>query len=366
MDTFPVNFSILPDIVLEVNKHLPQLERDLHLLVQTPDSAPLLASAFRHMHTIKGDFSFCHATPIIELVHRLENVLQSLRDRHFKCSALVAEALVQSMEQVQFMMVTLEEKEEYDNIPRDHLLQLIEKLAAARMQSVADHLARQILLAAHNPWDSITEDSWEPIPPAPAASVARAKAVGLPLAQALAERLPPWEKRVTFQQALVLQLNQEYDHPSNVEALELAVIWHDVGLLACTDSLLQALCHPHPNLTPKSAVWPAYMAHVENSAHWLLQVAPECTEAAQIIRQHHTHANGTGIVRPEAPPPLHQGAQMLACADLMFERVGGLQGEEYRRGVLRTLFDVNGGLDTRFDAVLINAFEAVARSFKAP
>jgi hypothetical protein len=57
---------------------------------------------------------------------------------------------------------------------------------------------------------------------------------------------------------------------------------------------------------------------------------------------------------------------MLACADLLHERVVGLKGEDYRRGVLRTVFDVNGGLDSHFDASVINAFQAISRDIPIP
>ncbi len=57
---------------------------------------------------------------------------------------------------------------------------------------------------------------------------------------------------------------------------------------------------------------------------------------------------------------------MLACADLVHDHVAGLSGEAYRRGVLRALFEVNGGLETRFDATLINAFEVVAQTLTPP
>src|SRR5476649_2270274 len=110
-----VDFSLLPEVVAEVQEHMPGLERDLHRLVQTPDSSDLLASAFRHMHTIKGDFGYCRATPIIEFIHNLEGVLQSLRERKFQCSALIAEALVQSMDQVLLMMETLVQTQQFDD-----------------------------------------------------------------------------------------------------------------------------------------------------------------------------------------------------------------------------------------------------------
>ncbi len=360
MRTADVDFSLLPEVIAEVQEHMPELERDLHRLVQTPDSADLLGSAFRHMHTIKGDFGYCRATPIIEFIHHLEGVLQSLRNRTFQCSALVAEALVQSMDQVQLMMETLEQTRQFDAKPRGAMIGLIQQLAQALNQQDADQAARYILLAAHDKNLGEAGQGGASAQPASADSIARALGQGKLLSNALVMRQPRWRGRVAQQCALILALNQQYLHPTQVDVLTIAVYWHDVGLLAGPDTFLQS------PPTPNSADWSAYATHPEQAAAWLLAIAPDCTEAAQIICQHHQWVNGAGIATPAYDASPHQGALMLACADLMFERVAGLQGEEYQRGVLRTLFDVSAGFETRFDAALINAFEAVAHGLSAP
>ena len=349
-----VDFSILPEVLIEVQEHLGELERDLHHLVQEPGATDLLSSAFRHMHTIKGDFGYCHAVPISEFVHQLEGVLQSLRERKFQCSALVAEALVQSMDQVQSMMETLVHSKRFDDVPRGVLTGYIKQLAQARGQEMADQAARQVLLTVHDEFlgeRGASQASTSTVTPE---SITRATALGEQLAQALAGRMPSWTKRVQQQRDFVLALNKHYPNPVAPEILTIASYWHDVGLLAAPDAQLQS------PPTPKSPDWKTYATHPERAASWLLSVAPDCSEAAQIIRQHHLWLNGAGIAAPDYALPPHQGALMLACADLLHEHTAGLSGEEYRRGVLRTLFDVTGGLETRFDATLINAFESVA------
>lgn len=359
MHAADVDFLLLPEVMAEVQEHLPELERDLHHLVQTPDSAELLASAFRHMHTIKGDFGYCRATPIIEFIHHLEGVLQSMRNRVFQCSALVAEALIQSMDQVSTMMESLAQTRQFDAKPRGALTGLIQQLAQAQNQQEADQAARYILLAEHdvNLGEAGQGDSAVPLPSAE--SVARALALGELLSDALGVRFPRWRGRAARQRELILELNQQYLHPSHADALIIAVYWHDVGLLAGPDSFM------HNPPAPKTAAWSAYAEHPERAATWLLAVAPDCTEAAQIIRQHHQWVSGAGIPAAVYKTSLHQGALMLGCADLMFDRVAGLQGEDYQRGVLRTLFDVSAGFETRFDAALISAFESIVHGFAA-
>jgi len=354
MRAVEVDFAMLPEVMTEVREHLSELERDLHKLVQAPANHDLLSSAFRHMHTIKGDFGYCHAEPIMQFVHQLEGVLQTLRERRFQCSALVAEALVQGMDQVQDMMETLASTREYGPTPSESLLEQIRALGLARDQDTADQAARHILLALHE-----TGVAQAPAQPASSTSIALARQHGQQLAAALESRLPAWEGRASFQLELVNLLNAQYLHPCDADALELATLWHDVGLLALPDALLL-----RPPL-PKTPEWPVYAAHPELAARWLATIAPDCAEALHIIRQHHLGVDGRGIPAPEHELPPHPAALMLACADLLWDQVAGLRGEEFRRGVLRTLFEVNAGLESRFDAPLINAFDAAAKSMQA-
>jgi HPt (histidine-containing phosphotransfer) domain-containing protein len=360
MTAADVDFSLLPDVLTEVREHLPALEQDLHRLVGNPDAADLLASAFRHVHTIKGDFGYCHATPIMDFVHKLESVLQTLRDRRYQCSALVAEALLQSMDQVTAMSDVLARTGEFDTTSRDALIALIEQLAAASEQDEADQLSRRILMLAHGEWLAEPLAVKPPVARPSDESIQRALAMGEQLASALAQRIPNWRGRTLMQGKLVLAMNERHVRAVDATALRIAVLWHDVGLLSLSDTALRKAP------TPKSVNWQAYAAHPERAATWLLSIAPDCAEAAQIIRQHHLWHNGTGLPALGYPLPPHPGAQMLACADLLHDRVAGLHGEDYRRGVLRAVFDVNGGLETQFDAAVINAFQAVARDLKVP
>lgn len=358
MNADNVDFALLQEVMLEVRDHVPELENDLHRLVQSPYSSELLSSAFRHMHTLKGDFGYCRAVPIIDFLHLLECVMQSMRDRKFRCSALIAEAIMQSIDQVLSMMQVLAKTRQFDTTPRTHLVGLIRQLAGASSQDEADQTARHILLAAHGAWVAEPEDARPASVAASPASIQRALDLGELLAAALEQRIPGWRGRTALQLRLVLELNQHYPNPCDPNDLTIAVYWHDVGLLTLSDAVLAAL----PS-TSKSPGWSAYAAHPERAIIWLQTIAPDCSEAARIIGQHHLWANGAGIRLMDYPPPLHPGAMMLACADSLADRVAGLSGEDYRRAVLRTLFDVNSGLDTRFDPVLINVFDVVAREF---
>lgn len=350
-----VDFSLLPEVITEVQEHAGELEHDLHRLVTSPESQDLLSSAFRHMHTIKGDFGYCNAQPIVDFIHQLEGVMQSLRSRVFRCTPLIAEAIIQNMDQVLLMMEILASTHQFDPKPRTALGKLIGDLASAGSQEAADQAARHILLALND--EALGERGHGYVMPMPAApeSVTRALALGQALAEALEARHPKWRNRAAQQKNLILALNREYLYPVDPDVLEIAVYWHDVALLALPDSVLE---NPPDE---KSAQWPAYANHPQLAADWLQKVAPDCQESMQIICQHHLWFNGAGIQALPYPLPPHPGALMLACADIFADRVAGLAGEDYRRAILRTVLDVSAGFETRFDSALIGAYEVVAR-----
>lgn len=358
MDSPQVDFELLRDVMTELHDRLPLLEDDMHQLVRFKESPELVASAFRHVHTIKSDFSYCGATPIADFVHRLENVLQSLRERRFFCSALVAEAVLQSLDRLRDMAMMLSEKRTLEVKNLDVMLGCIDELAKASTQAWADQAARNTLLAAHGSGEFQPDNSWQQaLPVAAVQNTDAALKMGKHLSDALAARHARWQGRTKSQLEMVLALNQHYSRPMNEEQLTLAVFWHDVGMLAMPD---QVFADP-PKF--KEPLWGAWIEHPERAALWLLTIDANCEEAALIIRQHHQLADGRGFPFRSHPGALHPGAQMLACADRFFDGVAGLEGEDYRRGALRAVFDIHGGLDTRFDAPLINAFQAVSHDW---
>lgn len=357
MESTQVDFELLQDVMTELNDRLPLLEDDMHQLVRFKESAELVASAFRHVHTIKSDFSYCGAAPIADFVHRLENVLQSLRERRYYCSALVAEAVLQSLDRVRDMATTLSETQKLEVNNLDGVLACIDELAKATSQTWADQSARNTLLAAHGSGDFQANGWQDTLTTHSVPGSAAALQMGKHLSDALAARYALWQGRTKSQLEMVLALNQHYSRPMNDAQLTLAVFWHDVGLLAMPD---QVFATPPKFREP---LWATWVDHPERAALWLLTVDPLSEEAALIIRQHHQLADGRGFPFRSQPGALHPGAQMLACADRFFDGVAGLEGEDYRRGALRAVFDIHGGLDTRFDAQLINAFQAVSHDW---
>jgi two-component system chemotaxis sensor kinase CheA len=73
--------DIVKDFLVESYENLDQLDRDLVQLEQDPDSAKVLGSIFRTIHTIKGACGFLGFSKLESVAHAGENLLSKVRDR---------------------------------------------------------------------------------------------------------------------------------------------------------------------------------------------------------------------------------------------------------------------------------------------
>ena len=74
-----IDLSLLPDFIAETVEHLEEMESCLLQLESEPDNLNVLNDIFRSIHTIKGSAEFVGLERIAELSHKLENVLDRLR-----------------------------------------------------------------------------------------------------------------------------------------------------------------------------------------------------------------------------------------------------------------------------------------------
>ena len=70
--------ELLREFLIESHEHLARFEVDLVALERTPEDADLLASAYRALHTIKGNCGFLGLPRLEELMHASESVLSSV------------------------------------------------------------------------------------------------------------------------------------------------------------------------------------------------------------------------------------------------------------------------------------------------
>jgi len=73
--------ELLSEFITESYEHLDTIERSVLVLEETPDDADTLNAIFRGFHTFKGGSGLLKLTPIQNLAHDLESLLDALRQR---------------------------------------------------------------------------------------------------------------------------------------------------------------------------------------------------------------------------------------------------------------------------------------------
>lgn len=100
--------SIVDEFLVDSHEALDRLDHDLVGLEQDPASAPLLKSAFRTLHTIKGTCSFFGFHRLERLTHAGEHLLAKLRSGELAFSATIASTLLAVGDRVRTLLTHIE------------------------------------------------------------------------------------------------------------------------------------------------------------------------------------------------------------------------------------------------------------------
>ena len=103
-----IDFSLLPDFIVEAEEHLEEMEALLLKLVQQPDDLEVLNDIFRPIHTIKGGAQYIGLEKISHLSHRLEDLLDLLRDGSMASSSEIIETLITATDRISLLVKELE------------------------------------------------------------------------------------------------------------------------------------------------------------------------------------------------------------------------------------------------------------------
>ncbi len=100
--------DVVRDFLVESHENLDQLDRDLVALEQDPTAAPLLASIFRTIHTIKGTCGFLGFGKLEAVTHAGESLLARLRDGELVLDAEITTALLALVDAVRSVLRAIE------------------------------------------------------------------------------------------------------------------------------------------------------------------------------------------------------------------------------------------------------------------
>ncbi len=100
--------EVLQEFLVESAEGLDQFDQDMVKLEQAPDSADLIASVFRTIHTIKGTSGFLGFSQLESVTHVGENLLSLLRDDKLSLNAQITTALLRMGDAVRRILAFIE------------------------------------------------------------------------------------------------------------------------------------------------------------------------------------------------------------------------------------------------------------------
>jgi two-component system chemotaxis sensor kinase CheA len=100
--------DVVREFLVETHENLSQLDRELVELEEKPQSAPLLASIFRTVHTIKGTCGFLGFSTLERITHQAENLLAQLRDGRRQLDAAIVSLVLETVDAIRKILACIE------------------------------------------------------------------------------------------------------------------------------------------------------------------------------------------------------------------------------------------------------------------
>ena len=124
--------EIVKDFLIESGENLDRLDQEVVQLETDPRSAPLLASIFRTIHTIKGSCGFLGFTRLEKVAHAGESLLSRLRDGELSLTEESTSGLLAMVDAVRRMLSEIQTNGADGDNDYPELLESLKQLTAGQ------------------------------------------------------------------------------------------------------------------------------------------------------------------------------------------------------------------------------------------
>ena len=337
------------------NDHSEEIDKCLiQLAIGDDDDA--LNSLFRAIHSVKGNAGMLALNGIVEFAHTIEEVAQSLRAKRYRCNDKITEVF-------QLAMDRLRDLHERD-VRGMHLENLKEiELGAAYLQLAkaspkdTDLYCDVILgiLGVDLDDGADIDDRHIKVPDHSKESAESDLIFFLEISTQVDSKTPYWECRSMQLFDWAHRINQVGGSQVDEDQLSAAIYIHDLGMSFIPDDIInkkEKLTDAEINLIREHPYW----------GHGLLARMPRWAEAAEIVLQHHEHADGGGYPNQLTSKNTHPGAKIIALVDAFFAMLNGRADKSQRKSIVRAISEINARSNAQFDAEWVGHFNTMVRA----
>ncbi|MBU2709660.1 HD domain-containing phosphohydrolase [Zooshikella harenae] len=348
--------DILTDFYTCFQEAQEEIELCCHRLEKSP-SPEDVHDLFRSMHSLKGNCRMVFLDPLVDVSHKLEEIVSDIRDDKYSYEPVYGEFMLAVISRIDELISQLLHTGEADqdllDILENYILQVREADDSGRVD-IVNRLLDQLVggeeseLAPKKP--RVVEQPEE---------VEDAKTSDLDFFHTLAvklDRLFLFKQGTAFNEQLKMaaEINKELGDVVSHEELSAAVYLHDIGMAFVPWQVL----NKHTTLTPEEQL--LYQDHVRIGAG-LVRRMTGWQGAADMIEHHHEHFDGTGFPGGLKADQINIGGMILAVIDTYQKVLHQHSDVSFRKTLLRAVTEINSNSNSKFDPTVVDAFNLVVR-----
>lgn len=311
-----------------------------------------LDTLFRSLHSMKGNCSVCFLDPLVEVLHKLEEIVDGMRGRYIAYTVSLGELTNTVIEEVgEILLEIFNSHVVEDNqltLMREKLTELYDLEDDALRGSKAEEILS--LLTAEESQDTKDEDKDALLVKVEFTTeqsndIEQFKALSAKLNRLLGYSPERGERIVK----LCLLINNDLANPVDAAQLSAAAYMHGMGralvLKARDDEQARIAAEKnHPIVGAK-----------------LLSKHPGWEEAVVIVKSHEERFDGTGFPEALVGSLIPPGAFVLSMAVKFIDLVWGASGNEYKSSAMKAVQKINFESGKQFPPHFIDVFNQTIR-----
>lgn len=311
-----------------------------------------LDNLFRSLHSMKGNCSVCFLDPLVDVLHRLEEIVDGMRGGYIAYHYTLGELINVVVEQVGLLLQDLYQHHGAEHATLVVLQKGLDELYAHEDTQQHPLLAKKILAKFSDETD--VEDEPQPAQPLLTEVEYTPEQQAdiddfLNLSQKLNPLLGYSSERSERILKLCLLINAEIAEQTSPAQLSAAAYMHNMGMamiLKCKDDPV--------------AKQQAKQNHTKVGAK-LLRSHKGWEEAADIVEAHKERFDGSGYPEGIVGGMIPQGAFVLSMAVTFIDIVWGKTASEYNKSALQAVQSINFESGKGFPPHLVECFNGAIR-----
>ena len=336
----------LKDDLLECYQEAQQeIEEVINDIEDNGFSFDKLDNLFRSLHSMKGNCSVCFLDPLVDALHRLEEIVDGMRGGYIKYDYHLGVLINMVIEHVYALLLDLYKYHGADTEQIQLIQSHLDDIYAEEDDSLRPDMAEKFVAILR---DEAVEDEEADKSFITKIEYTDEQQADIDLFREFSLKLnrllgysPERGERIL---KLAQLINQECAKPVDPVQLSAAAYMHNMGMamiLKCKDD--------------EVAKEQAERNHPLVGAQ-LLSKHDGWEEATAMVSAYKERFDGTGYPEGLVGPLIPQGAVILAMAVKFIDIVWGKSGDEYKKSAMRAIQKVNQQSGKRFPPHLIDSF----------